>query len=348
MVTRTVILVTPSEAAAFAATASSSPAAAAAVDSIISNTPAEQNRTEELQTNLCNYPSYTKRAPHTSPGGLVQLCRHEGCFHVVDFERGCGLCCIHQNQKGPTDGEQNDSEDDGKIRGVTGDEYCLDDGFSDRHSTHGNNYGLDEVGKKHGRPSEDSISGKDNNKRQKVDAFAIDLTDVPPQYPIPKSAGRIKEGASKYTGVHFNKQASKWHAQIMIDGKTRHIGCYENKEAAAVDYARAVFKYTGQGELDNAREQDSIIIDLSDVPPQSLVPKSAGRIKEGASKYTGVFFNKQRNKWKAQISIGGKERYIGCYENEKEAAVDYARAVFKYKGQGALDKAREQNSRTRS
>eukprot|EP00984_Skeletonema_dohrnii_P036270 scaffold37053_cov133-Skeletonema_dohrnii-CCMP3373.AAC.1 len=86
------------------------------------------------------------------------------------------------------DGKQNDSEDDGKIRGVTGDKYCLDDGFSDRHSTHDNNYGLDEVGKKHDRPSEDSISNKTKKR--------IDLRDVPPQSPIPKSAGRIKEGAS--------------------------------------------------------------------------------------------------------------------------------------------------------
>ena len=116
---------------------------------------------------------------------------------MVDFERRGGLCCVHQNQKGPTDGEQNNSEDDGKIRAVIGDEYCLDDGFSDRHSTHGNNYCLDEVGKKRALTSGDSISGKDDIKRQRVDAFVLDLTGVPPQPPISKSAGRIKEGASR-------------------------------------------------------------------------------------------------------------------------------------------------------
>eukprot|EP00984_Skeletonema_dohrnii_P036271 scaffold37053_cov133-Skeletonema_dohrnii-CCMP3373.AAC.2 len=93
MVTRSVILVTPSEAAAFAATTSS---AAAAADSIINNAPFEQNSSEELQTNLCNYSSYTKPEQHPSPGGLVQLCRHNGCFHAVDFERrNGGLCYIH-------------------------------------------------------------------------------------------------------------------------------------------------------------------------------------------------------------------------------------------------------------
>eukprot|EP00573_Skeletonema_grethae_P003932 CAMPEP_0201700566 /NCGR_PEP_ID=MMETSP0578-20130828/29116_1 /ASSEMBLY_ACC=CAM_ASM_000663 /TAXON_ID=267565 /ORGANISM="Skeletonema grethea, Strain CCMP 1804" /LENGTH=36 /DNA_ID= /DNA_START= /DNA_END= /DNA_ORIENTATION= len=34
--------------------------------------------------------------------------------------------------------------------------------------------------------------------------------------------------------------------------------------------------------------------------------------------------------------IDGKRHVIGNYHNEEEAAGDYARALFKYKGQGAL------------
>eukprot|EP00984_Skeletonema_dohrnii_P013705 scaffold5698_cov72-Skeletonema_dohrnii-CCMP3373.AAC.1 len=347
MVTRSVILVTPSEAAAFAATStlsSSSSAAAAAAesdirmnsslstptaaDSVIS-APLEQNSSEELQTNLFNYSSYTKPAQHPSRGGLDQLCRHKGCFHAVDFERrGGGLCYIHQN--GPMHREQFDSsEDDAKIRGVTSDE-----GLCDTHAsaTHGTNYGLDEVGKKRDCPSGDSISNDKTKKFKKVDAFVIDLTGVPTQYPIPRSAGHIKEGASKYKGVSLDKRRNKWRAQIYIDGidgKYRHIGYYENEEEAAADYARAVIKYKNQAALGKAREakeDKSFIIDLSDVPPQPPIPKSSGKIKEGASKYTGVHFNKQTNKWQAQIDIKGKNRTIGYYENEEEAAADYARA----------------------
>eukprot|EP00984_Skeletonema_dohrnii_P011489 scaffold4593_cov74-Skeletonema_dohrnii-CCMP3373.AAC.2 len=74
----------------------------------------------------------------------------------------------------------------------------------------------------------------------------------------------------------------KWLAQIIIEGKTRHIGSYVNEEEAASDYARAVLKYKGQGALDKARErraldkareQSSFIdIDLRDVPPQPQYP----------------------------------------------------------------------------
>ena len=203
-----------------------------------------------------------------------------------------------------------------------------------------------ERGKKCDLPSGNAAGGNEIKKRKRTDEFVLDLSDVPPQQPIPKSKGNIKEGSSKYAGVTFHKSTNKWQAEIMIEGKQRYIGSYENEEEAAIDYARALFKYKGQEELVRARKRNTstISIDLSDVPPQPLIPRSGGDMKEGASKYTGVCFNKALNKWKAQITIEGKSQYIGCYENEEEAAADYARAAFKYKGQGELDKAREQNS----
>jgi hypothetical protein len=187
------------------------------------------------------------------------------------------------------------------------------------------------------------ISDREVKKSQRADRFVIDLADVPPQLPIPKSKGHIKEGSSKYSGVSFHKASNKWEAKIRIDGDQHHIGLYENEEEAAADYARAVFKYKGQVELDKARERNSsgMSVDLSDVPPKQPILKSNNSIKEGTSKYTGVYFNKPSNKWRAKITIEGKERHIGCYENEGEAAIDYARALFKYKRQGALDKARK-------
>ena len=171
-------------------------------------------------------------------------------------------------------------------------------------------------------------------------SFCIDLTDVPMQTPVPKSAGHIKQGASKYTGVHFDKRANKWCAQINIEGKPRRIGSYENDEEAAVDYARALHKYR----RDLKRQPRQNFVDLNDVPPQPLILKNdlsqskeysdntrRRNVREGSSKYTGVYFEKGMNKWKAQIMIEGIARSIGYYEIEEEAAADYARAAFKYK-----------------
>jgi hypothetical protein len=155
----------------------------------------------------------------------------------------------------------------------------------------------------------------------------IDLTDVPPQSPLLKSSS--KDGASKYLGVYFDKASNKWVAMIYVDGKNHRIGYYDNEEEAAIDYARAVSKYKG------GKKGKPKFIDLTDVPPQSPILKSNGM--DGASKYEGVFFKKATNKWQAQISVDGKNRHIGYYDDEEEAAGDYARAVSKYKGEKKVE-----------
>ncbi|KAK1742667.1 hypothetical protein QTG54_006264 [Skeletonema marinoi] len=208
---------------------------------------------------------------------------------------------------------------------------AAEEGLCDRHSTLVNK--AEGGDKKRALPSEESISSEEIKKRRRnchQKSVVIDLSDVPPQSPIPKSRGRIKEGASKYAGVHFHKEIKKWQARILVDGKRRSIGYYESEEDAAVDYARAIFKY-------KARKLNSFVVDLTGVPPKSPIPKSAGRIKEGmkegASKYAGVYFKKEIQKWQARILVDGKQRSIGYYESEEDAAVDYARAIFKYKGE---------------
>ena len=119
----------------------------------------------------------------------------------------------------------------------------------------------DQGGKKRDLPR-DSNSNKQQKKRQKqkIDAFTIDLSGVSPQLPISKHANRMKEGASKYAGVHFCPRRTKWRTTICISGKNRHIGYYENDEEAAADYARAVFKYRGQEALAHARGKTHMIL----------------------------------------------------------------------------------------
>ena len=44
---------------------------------------------------------------------------------------------------------------------------------------------------------------------------------------------------------------------------------------------------------------------------------------KGASRFKGVFWHKQCNKWYAQISCNGKRQHIGMYATEEEAALAY-------------------------
>jgi hypothetical protein len=45
--------------------------------------------------------------------------------------------------------------------------------------------------------------------------------------------------------------------------------------------------------------------------------------KNKTSKYTGVIYYKNTNKWRAQISINGKLKYLGDFKNEYDAHLAY-------------------------
>lgn len=52
--------------------------------------------------------------------------------------------------------------------------------------------------------------------------------------------------------------------------------------------------------------------------------------ESGSSKYKGVCWDKQVCKWRAQIMVNCKQIYLGCYHNEKEAALAYNKAALEY------------------
>ena len=52
-------------------------------------------------------------------------------------------------------------------------------------------------------------------------------------------------------------------------------------------------------------------------------------LKKTSSKYPGVHWHKHRNKWLASIQINGKNKHLGCFTNELEAAKAYQNALKK-------------------
>lgn len=63
-----------------------------------------------------------------------------------------------------------------------------------------------------------------------------------------------------------------------------------------------------------------------------------------SSKYKGVTWSKQTNKWRVQISIEGKNKSLGSYSNEDEAARVYNQAVLEYwDGEGYMNVIGEDN-----
>ena len=58
--------------------------------------------------------------------------------------------------------------------------------------------------------------------------------------------GPRKDNQSGYKGVSWHNQRKKWTARIMISGKYKHLGLFENLIEAARSYNKAASEYYGQ------------------------------------------------------------------------------------------------------
>ena len=107
---------------------------------------------------------------------------------------------------------------------------------------------------------------------------------------------------SGHRGVSWSK-GGKWVAQITVDGKKQHLGSFADEVEAAVAYTEAAAaKVRG----------------LPLAPPPRRKTSSAHR---------GVCWYKARGKWVAQIKIDGKQRNLGRYADEEQAAAAYREAA---------------------
>lgn len=78
--------------------------------------------------------------------------------------------------------------------------------------------------------------------------------------------------------------------------------------------------------LDSCSKQKKKKVDLFKHFQQQVQSQNPPRLvsfkrKVSSSKYKGVLYVKSQSKWRAQVCLGGKKKYIGSYDSEMEAAV---------------------------
>lgn len=112
------------------------------------------------------------------------------------------------------------------------------------------------------------------------------------------------KSTSKYVGVHWDKRIKRWVAQIVFLGRQKRLGIFENEEEASVYYEAALICI-----------QESRFRDIK-------VKKYNNR-----ARYKGVYFIKEKNKWRYSVTISGKTKCIG-YSPTEDLAFE---ALQKYK-----------------
>ena len=106
---------------------------------------------------------------------------------------------------------------------------------------------------------------------------------------------------SRYPGVILDDRTGRWVAQIKIIRKKNYLGTFDNEKEAAKAYDWAC----------NEIKKGNEISTLS-------LPKT--------SKYKGVSWHKNLQKWRAYIFLNGKQKHLGLFEDEEEAHLTYKNA----------------------
>ena len=130
----------------------------------------------------------------------------------------------------------------------------------------------------------------------------------------------------------LHKQSKKW--RCCNDNKPEKLGYIRikiNKKLYALH--RLIYKYHNEdfdltysynNEIDhiNINSLDNRIENLR-LATCSQNTRNQNKRKNCSSKYKGVSWDKQNNKWGAQIRINGKTKHLGSFTNEDEAYLAY-------------------------
>lgn len=134
------------------------------------------------------------------------------------------------------------------------------------------------------------------------------------------------EKLSKYSWCFDGRNyavRNKWDKKNKI-GKI----VYMHRELFGVDIGKYVDHINGN-QLDNRKENLRIVTHAENIRNQKVNPK------RGRSKYKGVYWNKEKNKWQAQITFNYKCKSLGRFFKEKDAAIAYNHAAKELFGEYA-------------
>jgi len=126
---------------------------------------------------------------------------------------------------------------------------------------------------------------------------------------------KVQNKTSKYTGVTWNKNCKSWQAQLGHNKKQYYGRLFDNEEHAAMKVNLLCDKHEIQ------RKNPTIMLE-----PDAILKK----VQNKTSIYTGVTWNKNAKKWKAQLAYNKKIYFGGNFDNEEHAAMKINLLCDKY------------------
>ena len=128
----------------------------------------------------------------------------------------------------------------------------------------------------------------------------------------------------------------KWYA-----GKTRNTyyairnsPIDENGKQIKIYMHREIMN-TPKEVLTDHKDRDGLNNQKHNIRLCTYSQNGANRKSYGVSKYLGVCWDKQSNKWIVRIETDNKSTYLGCFKIEKDAAMAYNEAAKKQHGEFA-------------
>lgn len=122
-------------------------------------------------------------------------------------------------------------------------------------------------------------------------------------------------GESKFKGIHWNKKAQKWSARIVLNRRITALGNYNTEVEAAMVYNIIAKKVFGKHALLNKLNK----LPSAEFEEKILLKYNNSVNRVFSSKYKGVYWDKNCQKWIVRVTIEGIRKTLYRGKSEEDA-----------------------------